>query len=93
MSQEFIDRIFIEIDNNAIKLEKITKLVYTNNATIEAIKKLIFIIIAFIILSSLGLVYSSSKQIRIKPVVLHSVSDTFICSNFTKEINKWIFHL
>jgi len=64
MTQKFIDRIFIEIDNNSTRLEKLAKIVYTNSTDIGFLKKLLIIIISFIIVTSLGVIYKTTTTIN-----------------------------
>jgi len=59
MTQKFIDRLFVELDNNAAKLEKLTEIVYMNSNSISFLKKLILIIITFIIITSLGIAFDA----------------------------------
>ena len=87
MTQKFIDRIFTEIDNNSTRLEKLAALVYGNSANIGFLKKLIMIIISFIIISSLGILY---KTIRTEKQVKNEKSETSIILKDLKSGKKYI---
>jgi len=64
MFYSYIDRIFIEIDNNSTRLEKLAKAVYTNSTDIEFLKKLLIIVISFIIVTSLGIIYKTATEVK-----------------------------
>jgi hypothetical protein len=77
MNKQFVERLFAEIDSNADKLEKLTKLVYEMAGAVSILKKLILALIISTLVSYSGLVYkhvtkSSTSKIQNKGSVKYN---------------------
>ena len=62
MEAKIIDRIFTELDNHTNRLVAMSEVVHANAAILGLVSKLVVGIIMFIIITSLGTLYSHFKQ-------------------------------
>ncbi len=67
MEGKIIDRIFTELDNHTKRLVDLSEVVHANAAILGLVTKLVVAIIVFIVVTSLGTLYSHLKQ----PTVLY----------------------
>ncbi len=68
MEGKIIDRIFTELDNHSKRLVDLSEVVHANAAILGLVTKLVVAIIMFIVITSLGTLYSHLKS---QPTVLY----------------------
>lgn len=62
MDDRLIDRVFTELDNHSKRLVDLSEVVHANAAILGLVTKLVVGIIMFIIITSLGALYSHLKE-------------------------------